>query len=215
MTHADDSEPLARPTSVVRVVDQVRQRWTNDGGWTREIARQVSARQRSGHSNTTASWDWRISIAEIETDGPFSTFPNCDRTLLLLAGHGMRLGIAGENTEFSHPLDRITFPGEAHVECELINGPTTDFNVMWNRTTTTAQVFHRLLGGNLTLQPLPDETWALHLLEGAAAGPTIGRLEPGDTLIATTDQTLMATGNALLIRFSPVTKPNPTQPNPT
>ncbi len=34
---------------------------------------------------------WRVSIADVERDGPFSRFPGIDRTIVLLEGAGMRL----------------------------------------------------------------------------------------------------------------------------
>ena len=42
--------------------------WKNGGGVTREIAKGAAA-------GPDDDWGWRISIAEVERDGPFSTFP--------------------------------------------------------------------------------------------------------------------------------------------
>ena len=56
-----------------------RERWRNQLGWTREIARWP----------LQGDWDWRLSIAEIECDAAFSAFPGVDRELVLLAGNGV------------------------------------------------------------------------------------------------------------------------------
>src|SRR5690606_10863682 len=56
-----------------------RGRWRNGAGWTRQIHAEPSA-------DATHEWDWRLSIAEIESDAPFSSFPGVDRELVLLEG---------------------------------------------------------------------------------------------------------------------------------
>ena len=56
-----------------------RERWRNERGWTREIHR---------HPEGAAEWAWRVSIAEIDHDAPFSAFPGVDRELVLLHGNG-------------------------------------------------------------------------------------------------------------------------------
>jgi uncharacterized protein len=100
--------------------------WKNGGGTTLEIAIHPP-------DAAWAGFDWRMSIAEIESDGPFSTFPGIDRTLVVLAGRGMRLtGIRDEPVDV-RPYDLVTFAGEAQVESRLLDGPTRDLNVMTRR----------------------------------------------------------------------------------
>jgi len=60
------------------------QPWKNGAGLTREIAvGPVDA--------NFADFDWRISVAEIARDAPFSAFPGIDRCIVLLQGRGMQL----------------------------------------------------------------------------------------------------------------------------
>ena len=100
--------------------------WKNGGGTTLEIAIRP-------HDAAWAGFDWRMSIAEIESDGPFSTFAGIDRTLVVLAGRGMRLtGIRDEALDV-RPYDLVTFAGEAQIESRLLDGPTRDLNVMTRR----------------------------------------------------------------------------------
>ena len=61
-----------------------RTRWKNGQGWTREILRMPDS----------DDWTWRLSIAEIEQDAAFSSFPGIDRELILLQGNGLRLAFA-------------------------------------------------------------------------------------------------------------------------
>ena len=58
------------------------QPWRNGGGLTRELL----AWPGSG------DWVLRVSVADIEADGPFSAFPGIDRWFTVLSGAGVRLG---------------------------------------------------------------------------------------------------------------------------
>src|SRR5512134_1905356 len=93
--------------------DYHRERWKNGLGWTREVVRWPPG---------AAEWDWRLSIAEVDKDAPFSAFPGVDRELVLLAGEGMRLVFDdGESVELLPPHGRIRFPGERGLHAELID----------------------------------------------------------------------------------------------
>ena len=107
--------------------------WKNGGGSTLEVAIHP-------HDAAWADFQWRVSIAEIESDGPFSTFPGIDRTLVVLAGSGMRLtGIRDEPVDV-RACDLVAFAGEAQVESRLLDGPTRDLNVMTRRGAVRAEV---------------------------------------------------------------------------
>ena len=112
--------------------------WKNGGGTTFEVAMHPQ-------SADWGSFAWRVSIAEIASSGPFSTFPGIDRKLVVLAGGGMVLtGVRDEAIEV-RPYDCVDFPGEAHVGSRLLDGPTRDFNVMTRRGSARADV--RVLRG--------------------------------------------------------------------
>ena len=92
-----------------------RTRWKNGLGWTREITR---------YPEDADTWSWRLSIAEVDKDGPFSSFENIDRELILLSGEGMRLHFAdGETKDLHPPHQRHRFAGERELHAELLNGP--------------------------------------------------------------------------------------------
>jgi environmental stress-induced protein Ves len=108
---------------VLRSGDYARTRWKNDGGWTTQIARSDDPPGDDFH--------WRVSIAEIETDGPFSSFPGVARDLLLLEGNGIELDIDDHAPlRLSRRFERAHFKGESRVQCRLLAGATRDFNVM-------------------------------------------------------------------------------------
>lgn len=153
----------------------LRTRWKNGQGWTREILR-VPDRD---------DWDWRLSIAEIEQDAAFSSFPGIDRELILLQGNGVRLDFAdGEQVELEPPHGRIRFAGEREVSGKLRDGTTHDFNLMWRRDTVGAELLHRPLVGSMLFFVDAGTAWVIHLLAGQAefeAGAGLPPLFAGDT----------------------------------
>ena len=109
--------------------------WKNGGGSTREIACWPPG---AGLDD----FGWRVSIATIAAPGPFSVFPGVDRSIMLLDGAGVRLVSADGKVD--HRLDAahvpFAFDGAAEVDCRVIDGPTTDFNVMTRRGRFAADV---------------------------------------------------------------------------
>ena len=180
-----------------------RERWRNGLGWTREIHAHAMA-------GSPDDWAWRLSIAEIEQDAPFSSFPGIDRELVLLAGNGLRLRFDdGEVRELHPPHDKLRFAGERAVTGELLDGPTQDFNLMWRRDLVDAQLWHRPLVGPMVVFAEPGTMWAVHLLAGQARFADesgLPDLAATDTALLQADGTrlrhvLDGAGEALLIRL--------------
>ncbi len=109
---------------ILRSVDYVARPWKNGGGTTRDIA--VSP---SGASLDT--FDWRLSLAQVDRDGPFSRFDNVDRTLVLLSG-AMTLHERDRRIDLVHNQP-FAFEGERAIEATVGGGSTLDFNVMTRR----------------------------------------------------------------------------------
>jgi environmental stress-induced protein Ves len=178
-----------------------RERWKNERGWTREIAR----------SPGEGDWNWRLSIAEIEEDAPFSRFDGIERELVLLSGNGLRLRFDdGAMRELLPPHDRVRFAGERGAHGELVDGPTQDFNLMWRRSAIDAQLWHRPLVGPMVMFVEPGSVWAVHLLAGQARfadGSGLPDLASSDTalLVASGDSrerfVLDGGGEVLLVRL--------------
>lgn len=179
-----------------------RMRWKNGAGWTSEILKVPGAED----------WHWRLSIAEIESDAPFSAFPGVERELVLLSGNGLRLRFDdGHTHELLPPHDKIRFAGERASIGELIDGPTRDFNLMWKREAIDAQLWHRPLVGTMVAFVDVGETWAVHVLAGRArfaCDSGLDELAVGDTAIlesagARRRFVLDGGGEVLLIRVRP------------
>ena len=94
------------------------QRWRNGGGWTRELL-----------AWPADDWVVRLSVADIEADGPFSAFDGVQRWFGVLQGAGVRL----LGTELRLGSGLLSFDGALAPHCQLIDGPTRDFNLMHRR----------------------------------------------------------------------------------
>ncbi|OZI78008.1 HutD/Ves family protein [Bordetella genomosp. 12] len=109
--------------------------WRNGGGTTRELACFPAGAAMDNFA-------WRISIADIAADGPFSAFPGVDRVITLLDGDGVRLSTADGQLDhrLDTPLAPFAFAGEAPIVSTLLGGHTRDFNVMTRRQGWQAEV---------------------------------------------------------------------------
>ncbi len=109
--------------------------WKNGGGRTREIARVPAA-------SALDDFDWRVSIADVSADGPFSTFDHVDRVIVLLSGAGVRLRSSDGKIDhrLDEPLVPFAFSGDDAITAALIDGASSDFNVMTRRGVARAEL---------------------------------------------------------------------------
>jgi hypothetical protein len=131
--------------------------WKNGGGVTHEIFRFPEGGD---------TWLWRMSVAEVAADGPFSAFPGCMRSLTLLSGEGMRLDFPGRSMELLPPYGSAVFSGEEALTAHLIDGPTTDFNAIWRTDSVSVTVERRAMLGSLWCIPEPSVSWMVYFLSG-------------------------------------------------
>lgn len=150
---------------IIRSHDYRRMPWKNGGGETAEIAVFPPGAD-------TARFDWRISMATVASDGPFSIFPGVDRTLTVLSGGPMILRM---DDAMPCRLDRdagpITFSGEIPVRATIEGDPVIDFNVMTRRANFTHEVHPLTIGTRQSLS---------HHDHAALLFCTAGRITVGD-----------------------------------
>ncbi|TFW35803.1 HutD/Ves family protein [Massilia horti] len=133
--------------------------WKNGGGSTTQIA---IGPPDAGFDN----FDWRVSLATIAEDGPFSLFPGVDRTLALVEGHGLSLTIDGNERVLQCDDEPVVdFAGESRVYAKLNRGPSLDFNVMTRREHCRHKFGCRRLTGSSEFVPGGDIT-VLFLADG-------------------------------------------------
>src|SRR4051812_5642375 len=161
--------------------------WKNGGGVTRGILRVAVE---------PASFDWRLSLATIGAAGPFSTFDGYHRTLVLVAGAGVELQFAQHGTSrLSAPGQSVSFDGAWQTSCTLLDGPSTDLNLIVSterarsvsrsvvltaeQTVQTAdwtEVFVCCLSGKIRLTNTKGAVESLHAVDVARCLPSDGEL---------------------------------------
>jgi uncharacterized protein len=116
--------------NIVRADDCAFVPWRNGGGRTRELLAWPNA----------SDWRVRVSVAEIESDGPFSAFDGIERCFAVLGGAGVILSLPQGDTRLTPHDDAVSFAGEAAPMCRLIDGPTRDLNLMVRRGAGKARI---------------------------------------------------------------------------
>lgn len=154
--------------------------WKNGGGFTREIAAYPPG---AGYD----VFDWRVSLARIARDGPFSAFPGVDRLFAVVGGGRVRLLFEGAPPLRLEPGSKpVPFTGESRVSAQLVEGEVVALNVMTRRATARAVMFIDDLTTRSTLLTEGGvKLWVA--LEGAATVETPqGRLAflPGDAWLS-------------------------------
>ena len=119
-------------TGQLRVADIPVTPWRNGGGTTQELVSWPPGDSR---------FDWRVSIATIASDGPFSAFPGVDRTLTLIGGDGIRLHGPDLDLLVDTLHAPVDFAGDLWLDCTLIGDrPCTALNVMSRRGHGRAEI---------------------------------------------------------------------------
>ena len=97
--------------------------WANGRGTSYEIA---------CDRNSNDAWTWRLAMAPVHEDGPFSRIDCVNRSLVVVEGAGMALSVDRKKLQCA-PLQVVQFRGEAVTEATLVDGPITDINLMIRR----------------------------------------------------------------------------------
>lgn len=159
--------------------------WRNGGGITTEIA--IAHGAAESLDPAVAEHDprflYRVSIADVASDGPFSRFGGYDRHIMLLEGAGMTLDCGAHGRiDLTRRLDPRTFSGDWDVVGALVAGPVRDFNLMVDRATASSSLEVRTVDRAETIACARGDTCVIHVLEGALDGAF-----EGETLIAEAD----------------------------
>ncbi|MFB2679524.1 HutD/Ves family protein [Shewanella mangrovisoli] len=125
--------------------------WKNGGGSTKQLLIWPKGAELS-------NFDFRISIATISSDGPFSLFHGIDRQLCILEGEGVRLKIKGNDLGQSEEIilrpneQPYCFSGETQIESRLLDNQILDFNVMTRRGNYTARIERIECNGTIQIE---------------------------------------------------------------
>lgn len=146
------------------------QPWANGGGTTRELLRADDGA-------------WRVSLADIERDGPFSSFPGRHRLLTVVDGTALALVVDGTE-QLVEPRRPFGFDGDAEVSASVPEGPVRALNVIVDPSTVQPSVTVLELGRASRL-PLAADQAAFVLQGRAVAGDADARTDaPAGSLVA-------------------------------
>jgi environmental stress-induced protein Ves len=143
--------------------------WKNGGGITHEAMR-VPER---------GAFRWRMSIAHIDSSGPFSDFAGYARTMVLLRGGGVALKLSDGTQRIMRATgDLAQFDGALGVECALLNGPCVDLNLITSNAMGLREVRVERLRGSLSYAVRKDEALVVFPLDAPLRIHPSGGHEP-------------------------------------
>ncbi|MEF2147462.1 HutD/Ves family protein [Aquilutibacter rugosus] len=132
--------------------------WKNGGGITLDIFRGRGLERVAGDD-----WDWRLSMARLDGDGPFSAFDGIDRVLTFLGPGTLRLR-GGATDVTLQPLQALAFDGAIPFEGQVDAPPSWDLNLMGRRE--RVQVQAETLPGPVTRRIKAGDVLGLLALQG-------------------------------------------------
>jgi environmental stress-induced protein Ves len=150
----DTHAPLILPAR-----DRTAHPWRNGNGTASEVAAHPDGA-------TTDAFDWRVSIATIETDSDFSPYQGVDRYLMPLSTRGLTLDVDGEKQELPG-YSAFAFSGESRVRATGVTAPSLDLNLMVRRGVVLGSLDARNVDGALTIAAADGETVVIVLLDAA------------------------------------------------
>lgn len=157
--------------------------WKNGGGTTTELYVE---------SGADGAFLWRVSIADVAVDGPFSTFTGYDRHIMAIEGSGMILdGGPDGPIEVNPKFVPRSFSGDWAITSRLISGPVRDFNLMSRREAIRSHLDCLELTRPMDLVAKAGETTLAYLLEGELTGDK--SLRRGESLLLLPGEMLSAT----------------------
>ena len=152
--------------------------WKNGGGTTTELFVAGSAPE---------GFDWRVSIATVASNGPFSRFEGYDRHIVCIEGDGFDLRGCPEGEIAVLPdLAPRSFSGDWHIVSRLRSGACRDFNLIARRDMYKSSLESHRFSGEYRSSDL--QAWRfVYMLDGSVdtRGASLSRgsgllLEPGE-----------------------------------
>jgi environmental stress-induced protein Ves len=161
--------------------------WKNGGGLSYEIA---------------ADALWRVAIAVIERDGPFSDWRGYDRTIVAIDGDPVELRIDDETIVLER-YEPVEFDGASPAVAHLRGSAARDLNVMTAREAFAHDV--EIVSGAQRFVLDEDEFAFVIAVDGAAIVDD-ARCEAGDSceIDAGASFTVRADGHAAVVRIMQV-----------
>lgn len=158
--------------------------WANGKGTTTELYR---------HDDADGNLSYRLSVAMVTEDGPFSILPGIHRNLTVISGPGFDL--VGDTTLRAEPLVPVAFDGGLALEALGVTAPSMDFNVMVAHSAPAPRV--TVLQHGQHFAATAGETFCFAIAAATFADRT---LAARDLLIRPTEATVLG-GPVILVQL--------------
>lgn len=109
--------------TIVRFARTAPKPWKNGRGMTTELA--IHPPGAGGED-----FEWRVSIAQLDTSAGFSIYPGIERCLAVLQGEMVMVRPPHAPLTLTPHSDPVRFAGSDVVEGEVVHGPVLDLNAM-------------------------------------------------------------------------------------
>ncbi|MFN8158390.1 MAG: HutD family protein [Candidatus Nanopelagicales bacterium] len=168
-----------------------------------------------GVTEVVVSWppgedefEWRVSIATIEEPGAFSSYAGIDRTLVLVAGGPLVLGVDGTILA-AEQRDPVSFSGDAETVCLATTDRARVVNVMTRRDAATAEVSvveARAAGGTQppTVVRAPEAGFAIAVVVRGTAAVGDDQLTAYDAVLSLDDLEVHGPATLVVARIEPI-----------
>jgi environmental stress-induced protein Ves len=167
--------------TILRARDRTPTPWRNGAGFATDVVADPCGA-------SVDNFDWRISIATIETDSDFSSYPGVARFLMPLSPAGLDLEIDGTRDHLSQ-FTVQEFRGESVVRSVNVISTSLDLNLMLRRDAVAGSLTSERVDGRLDF----DGRVAI-ILDGTFDG-----LDPHDAVIG--PATITGTGLIAVARI--------------
>jgi environmental stress-induced protein Ves len=105
---------------LIRIDDAQPQPWRNGAGIRRDLL----------DGPGPGEWLWRVSLADIAADGPFSTYPGTRRWFAVVKGVGVELRFGTRVERLVRGSEPLSFDGGDAPSCKLVDGEASALNFM-------------------------------------------------------------------------------------
>ncbi len=182
------------PLKILRQAAHRAMAWKNGGGITYEVA------VHPDNGASLDSFEWRLSMARVESDGPFSIFPGIDRSLAIMEGNGVNLAIENRpSVPVTLTSDPASFPGDVPVTAFLLNGTVLDLNIMTRRSAWSHHI--ELCGSDIDINDRDNSDTSILIVRNGTLTVTDQVLTYRDVAMLDRDTPALSFTSSTDIRF--------------
>ncbi|HEX4442384.1 MAG TPA: HutD family protein [Galbitalea sp.] len=147
-----------KPT-ILPALDRVVVPWKNGNGTTQQVA-------ISPATATIDNFDWRVSVATISGDSPFSQFEGVSRWIMPLDPEGFTMRVEGETTRLAD-REAFAFNGGSTVRAIKVRPGALDLSLMVRNSIARGSLLALVVQDETAIAAGPNESVVIVVLEGS------------------------------------------------